>query len=167
MSSGELSDKMKFLLEEFENSSLWTVHIRRAGVEIHLSRDPNGSSAGRIARAAPEPRKVVTPNFNRIDPDAISQQADAADPSQLDIPEGTSIITAPNLGTFYLSPKPGAAPYVKIGQKIEVGDELCLIEVMKLFTAVRSEKAGTIKVILVADGAMVEAGQPLFAIEED
>ena len=74
------------------------------------------------------------------------------------------IITAPNLGTFYRAPKPGAAPYVEVGSSFAIGDELCLIEVMKLFTSVRAEQAGRLLAILAEDGAMVEAGQPLFAM---
>lgn len=76
------------------------------------------------------------------------------------------MIEAPNLGTFYRSPKPGAAPYVEVGQAIAAGQDLCLIEVMKLFTALRSEVIGTVVAVLVEDGAMVESGQPLFAVKE-
>lgn len=49
------------------------------------------------------------------------------------------VVEAPNLGTFYRSPKPGAPPFVEIGQEVQKGAELCLIEVMKLFTSVRAE----------------------------
>lgn len=83
------------------------------------------------------------------------------------MPQGAIIVSAPNLGTFYRAPKPGAANYVEVGSKVNAGDELCLIEVMKLFTAVRAEAAGTVHSVLVEDGAMVEGGQPLFALVRD
>ncbi|MFD2578913.1 acetyl-CoA carboxylase biotin carboxyl carrier protein [Novosphingobium colocasiae] len=73
----------------------------------------------------------------------------------------------PNLGTFYRAPKPGAANYVEVGSKVKAGDELCLIEVMKLFTALTAETSGTIHSVLVDDGEMVEGGQPLFALVRD
>ena len=76
-------------------------------------------------------------------------------------------VQAPNLGTFYRSPKPGAAAFVEIGQRVVAGAELCLIEVMKLFTSVRADVAGTVRHIAVADGALVEGGQPLIYIESD
>jgi acetyl-CoA carboxylase biotin carboxyl carrier protein len=56
---------------------------------------------------------------------------------------------------------------VEVGERVEKGAELCLIEVMKLFTTVRSEVTGTIEAVLVEDSAMVEAGQPLFAVRAD
>ena len=60
-----------------------------------------------------------------------------------------SLVRAPNLGTFYRAPKPGAAPYVAIGQKVEAETEVCLIEVMKLFTSVCAGVAGTVREVLV------------------
>ncbi|MFN6980166.1 MAG: acetyl-CoA carboxylase biotin carboxyl carrier protein, partial [Gemmobacter sp.] len=74
-------------------------------------------------------------------------------------------IPAPNLGTFYRAPKPGAPPYCEVGQRVTEDSELCLIEVMKLFTSLRSGVAGTVRRICVPDGAMVEHGQILFYIE--
>jgi acetyl-CoA carboxylase biotin carboxyl carrier protein len=73
-------------------------------------------------------------------------------------------VLAPYLGTFYRSPKPGSPPYVELGQTVGSEDEVCLVEVMKLFTAVRAGIAGTIAQVLAKDGDIVEAGQPLFVI---
>ena len=75
------------------------------------------------------------------------------------------MVRAPNLGTFYRAPKPGAPPYVSLGQRVEAETELCLIEVMKLFTSVPSGVRGTVKQILVEDSQLVEFGQPLFVID--
>ena len=74
-------------------------------------------------------------------------------------------ITAPNLGTFYRAPKPGAPPYVEVGQAVEPGTEVCLIEVMKLFTPVSAGTAGVVREICIEDGQMVEFGQLLVIIE--
>jgi biotin carboxyl carrier protein len=75
------------------------------------------------------------------------------------------VINAPNLGTFYRAPKPGAAPFVEVGQAVDEGTELCLVEVMKLFTSVRAPVAGTIMHVAAQDGALVEGGQPLMYIQ--
>ena len=96
---------------------------------------------------------------------APAPQPAVAAPSAL--PAGATIVPAPNLGTFYRAPKPGAANYVEVGSKVAAGEELCLIEVMKLFTAVRADESGTVHSVLVEDGAMVEGGQPLFALLRD
>jgi acetyl-CoA carboxylase biotin carboxyl carrier protein len=82
-----------------------------------------------------------------------------------DVPLHWIAVTAPNLGTFYRSPKPGAAAYVDIGQPVEVDTEICLIEVMKLFTAVRAGVTGIVRRICAKDAEMVEFGQTLFYIE--
>jgi len=77
-----------------------------------------------------------------------------------------TIIKAPLVGTFYLSPKPGQPPFVEVGTNIKVSDTLCIVEAMKIFNEIESEFSGVIKGILVQDGEPVEFDQPLFKIEE-
>jgi acetyl-CoA carboxylase biotin carboxyl carrier protein len=165
MSAGELPDNLKTLMEEFTRSGLRELHIRTGTIEVYLSSDSAATSPSRAAvspqvqvSAAPVPQ--AKPKPKPVQAPATAKVADAA------LPVGAVIVRAPNLGTFYRSPKPGAAPYVEVGSKVAVGDEVCLIEVMKLFTAVGCEIAGTIHSVLVEDGAMVEADQPLFAVVE-
>lgn len=74
----------------------------------------------------------------------------------------TEVITAPLVGTFYESPKPGEPPFINIGDVIEVGQSLCIIEAMKIFNAIESDYSGEIVDVLVQDGEPVEFGQPLF-----
>ena len=168
MSSGDFPEKLTYLLQEFERSSLREVHIRRGDIEIYLSRDAAPAGRGSIRRdgkggagaSAPGPRPHAA-----APPAAAAPAASAAGPAAA-LPPGGVVITAANIGTFYRSPKPGSAPYVEVGDTISVGDELCLIEVMKLFTALASDKGGRIHSILVEDGVMVEGGQPLFVVVE-
>ena len=81
------------------------------------------------------------------------------------IRDGWAVVRAPSLGTFYRSPKPGSPPYCEAGQAIGSQQELGLLEVMKLFTTVRSGVAGTVREILAKDEELVEFDQPLFVIE--
>ena len=74
----------------------------------------------------------------------------------------TEVIKAPLVGTFYESPKPGEPPFINIGDVIEVGQSLCIIEAMKIFNAIESDYSGEIVDVLVQDGEPVEFGQPLF-----
>lgn len=76
-------------------------------------------------------------------------------------------VIAPNLGTFYRSPKPGSPPFVEIGQQVAPNTELCLLEVMKLFTSVNAGVSGTIAQVAAADAELVEGGQVLFYIRKD
>ena len=68
------------------------------------------------------------------------------------------------MGTFYRSPKPGAPVFVDVGSDVTPDTDLCLVEVMKLFTAVRAPVVGRIHAVLAEDGQMVEVGQPLFEL---
>lgn len=80
-------------------------------------------------------------------------------------PTAGFVISAATYGVVHLSPAPDAAPFVQVGQRVEAGQSLCVIEAMKVFSPIEAEKAGTIVAILVADGADVTAGQPLFRLE--
>jgi len=73
-------------------------------------------------------------------------------------------VTAPMLGTFYLRPEPTAEPFFKVGDQIEAGQTLCIIEAMKMMYEVKAETSGTLKEILVEEGDVVEYEQPLFMI---
>ena len=81
------------------------------------------------------------------------------------MPDHWVAVRAPNLGTFYRSPKPGVPPYVTVGQPVAADTEVCLIEVMKLFTSVLAGVEGAVRKVLVEDSELVEYGQPLFLIE--
>ena len=78
-----------------------------------------------------------------------------------------TIINAPLVGTFYQSSKPGEKPFVEVGNSLNIGDPLCIIEAMKIFNTIESEYAGEIKEIFVQDGEPVEYGQALFSIDSN
>ena len=73
-------------------------------------------------------------------------------------------IDSPMVGIIYLTPKPSTPPFAKKGQKIKKGDTICLIEAMKTFNEIKSDRDCTIKTVLVKNGEAVEFGQPLFEI---
>lgn len=162
----KMSD-IEALIEVFQASDWDELHIAMEGFEIFLSNDPAARMPG-AAPAAPAPAvppaALPAPAPAGAAP-AAAVSAAAAAPDEGAVPPNWVAVTAPNLGTFYRAPKPGAAPYVEVGQTVTEDSELCLIEVMKLFTALRSGVAGTVRRICVPDGAMVEHGQTLFWIE--
>lgn len=156
-------DALKQLLEEFSRSGVRELHVRTTDFELYLSTDPTAGRNAALAAApkAPSPQVIAPPAPAPLAPAA--QQAPKSAPVSA-LPSDAIIITAPNLGTFYRAPKPGAANYVEVGARVKAGDELCLIEVMKLFTSLKAAEDGVIHSVLVEDGAMVEGGQPLFAL---
>jgi acetyl-CoA carboxylase biotin carboxyl carrier protein len=77
---------------------------------------------------------------------------------------GMTAITAPLLGTFYCAPSPGATPFVQVGDLVQPGQQIAIIEAMKLMNAVEADQAGRVAEVLVADGSPVEYGETLFVL---
>ncbi len=84
--------------------------------------------------------------------------------TKIDKNEEIITIDSPMVGVIYLTPKPSSPPFAKKGQKIKKGDTICLIEAMKTFNEIKSDKDCTIKSVLIKNGEAVEFGQPLFEI---
>ncbi len=146
------------LIELFNRSEWDEMHLKTDDLEIFLSNDPQARR--------PSAQIVAVPVAAQMAVSAVSAApATAAHPTEISIPPGMVGVRAPNLGTFYRAPKPGAPSYVEVGQAIEAEAEVCLIEVMKLFTPVKSGVKGTVRQICVNDGSMVEYEQLLVIIE--
>ena len=80
------------------------------------------------------------------------------------VPQGHTV-DSPMVGTFYEAPSPGAKPFVEVGQKVSVGDTLCIIEAMKMMNQIEADKAGTVRQILIENGQPVEFDQDLFILD--
>lgn len=158
-----MTNKMKdveALIRLFEQSNWDEMRLEVDGLSLTLSNDPNaGARAGTSVPAAVTHAPAMAVAAKPATPGA------AAAASTTVVPDGLVAIRAPNLGTFYRAPKPGAAPYVELGQAIEPETEVCLIEVMKLFTPVKAGVRGKLVRICVEDGRMVDYDAPLFLVE--
>lgn len=153
---------LEALMELFEKSDWKELDLRTEGFELYLSKDPTRRrSHGPVAGPVPAPSAPAT----ALGTAATAAAAGAAAAAATAIPASWVAVKAPNLGTFYRSPKPGAAPYVELGQSVTTETEVCLIEVMKLFTSVRATVAGVVRRIAVQDAEMVEHDQILLYIE--
>lgn len=148
------------LIELFKTSSWDEMHVQVGEFELFLSNDPQATGPGR-AFASPLAPSAALPGVAR--PSAAP--AAVPEPMSSAIPAGLIAIRAPNLGTFYRAPKPGAPSYVEVGQAIEAHTEICLIEVMKLFAPVAAGVRGVVREVLVKDGEMVEFDALLMLIE--
>ncbi len=152
------------LMELFHESDWDELHLKSETIELFLSNDPGATLPG---QGTPMTAAVQSPSSgaNEVAVPPI-QQPSAPEMRMLarEVPSGMVAIRAPNLGTFYRAPKPGATPYVEVGQAVDLETEVCLVEVMKLFTPVRAGVVGTIQEICVADGDMVEFDQVLFIV---
>ncbi|WP_044406327.1 acetyl-CoA carboxylase biotin carboxyl carrier protein [Thiomicrospira microaerophila] len=145
------------LIEIVEESNIAEIEIKEGEHTVRITRNK-------------EPIMMQAPAMQQ----AYQQQpapAPAAAPASAPVVESTppaisgEPITSPMVGTFYAAPSPDAPVFVQIGQKVNVGDTLCIIEAMKIMNPIEAEVSGTIKQILVSNADPVEYGQTLFIIE--
>ncbi|HQU17217.1 MAG: acetyl-CoA carboxylase, biotin carboxyl carrier protein [Chromatiales bacterium 21-64-14] len=148
--------KVKKLIELLEESNLAELEIREGEESVRISRygpvPPADPRAGYATYMVPPPAAAGTPGAT-----APVETAEDA------LPSG-HVIHSPMVGTFYQAPTPGASPFVQVGQSIQAGDVLCIIEAMKMLNQIESDVAGVIKAIVGENGQPVEYGQPLFVI---
>lgn len=160
------ADDIENLLEIFKQSGWDEMHLQTGDLEIFLSNDSSAQGPRAATAATPAPVAAPAAPVAAAGTSAAPIIIGAAAPSgHAPIPAGHVAIKAPNLGTFYRSPKPGAAAYVEIGQQIEATTEVCLIEVMKLFTPVQGGVKGIVREIRARDGQMVEFDEVLIVVE--
>ena len=142
--------KIKKLIELLENSSLTEIEIVEGEESVRLAR-------GGMLQAAPMPAAPVAAAPVIAAPAA--EQLEEED----QIPEGEAVLS-PMVGTFYGASSPEAKAFVSLGQRVGVGDTLCIIEAMKMFNQIESDVSGTVVAILAENGQPVEYDQPLFVI---
>lgn len=159
------ADEIKNLIQIFDESEWKELALQVEDFRIFLSRDPDSAGAPWQAAAASHPAASPAPAAQPAAAAAPASPASAAREDVPAVPDGCVVVKAPNLGIFYRSPKPGAPPYVELGAEVDEETEICLIEVMKLFTPVHAGLRGTVRHVCVEDGEMVDHAQPLFYIE--
>jgi acetyl-CoA carboxylase biotin carboxyl carrier protein len=155
------------IVELFKSGDWNELELRYGESELFLSKRAGDRPSWGAEEPAPQqtsaPRAAV--DRSPANPTSKALSAPMAPPTAVPIPEGHVIVAAPSLGSFYRAAKPGVPPFVEIGAQVTPDTELCLIEVMKLFTTLRAGVRGMVTQILVADGAMIERGQSLFVID--
>jgi biotin carboxyl carrier protein len=161
------------LIQLFELSDWQELALRVGDCELFLSKNrgsgaswsANGAHATLppAATASSQPSAHVSPpEHSGTGPEPV-QVPDS--PDRYQAPAGCSVVTAPSLGTFHRAAQPGAAALVEVDSQVDKDTELCRIEVMKRFTALRAGVAGTVREVYVKDGDLVEFAQPLFLID--
>jgi acetyl-CoA carboxylase biotin carboxyl carrier protein len=146
--------KVKKLIELLEESAISEIEIKEGEDSVRISR---GVAAAQMIPAMP-PQMVAPP----LSPIAPGQAVEVAEVSS--IPDGT-VIESPMVGTFYRSSSPGAKSFVEVGQAVQKGDTICIIEAMKILNQIEAEVSGTVVAILVDNDSPVEYGEPLIVIK--
>jgi acetyl-CoA carboxylase biotin carboxyl carrier protein len=146
--------KVKKLIELIEESDIAEIEIHEGEESVRINR----YSSSQPVTVAQAPAPVAAAPAAISTPEPQPAQSNAAEPSG-------HVIKSPMVGTYYSSSAPDSPPFVTIGQSIQKGDTLCIIEAMKILNQIESDTSGVVKSILSENGQAVEFDQPLFVIE--
>ena len=154
--------KVKKLIELLDESGIAEIEITEGEESLRISRYAQGAPApAPVTIAAP----VAAP-APAAAPVATEAPAAAAPAAPAEADEEGFLVTAPMVGTFYAASSPGAAPYVQVGDRVNEGDTLCIIEAMKMMNQIEADVSGVVKSIRVQNGEPVEYGQTLIVIDQ-
>jgi acetyl-CoA carboxylase biotin carboxyl carrier protein len=145
--------KVKKLIELLEESQVAEIEIHEGEESVRISRMPQAVPAQTFVQAPPA--MMAAP--------AAAAPAAAPVADEPAVPEGHTV-DSPMVGTFYEAASPGAKPFVDVGQQVNAGDTLCIIEAMKMLNQIEADKSGKVTARLVENGQPVEFGQALFVI---
>lgn len=150
------------LAEILDKSNLTELEYEDEGCRICLTRDFSGAAVAPQYAPAPQFAPAPMPASAPVAP--VQTVVETKAPTE-DLSKHSGAVKSPMVGVIYLAPEPGAANYVKVGDSVNVGDTICLIEAMKTFNPVKAATAGKITQILVGAGDPVEYGETLMIIE--
>tara|TARA_Y100000768_G_scaffold364445_2_gene324903 strand:- start:3097 stop:3603 length:507 start_codon:yes stop_codon:yes gene_type:complete len=163
-------DRIKKLITILEDSNINSMEVSSfwGFLKIKLSKSSSNSNntykpdfpIDRDANTSPSPQNIADSLTSANIESSTTEESASADVSG-------HIQKAPLVGTVYLSPKPGEDNFICEGQKVTKGDTICIIEAMKIFNEIESEKTGTVKLIYVENESPVEFGQPIVEIIPD
>jgi acetyl-CoA carboxylase biotin carboxyl carrier protein len=146
--------KLKKLIDLVQESGIAELEITEGEEKVRINRVGIPGHPGMMAgMQVSAPMAVAAPT-------AAAAAPLAAAPAE---PEG-HVVKSPMVGTFYRSSAPGSKPFIEIGQNVNAGETLCIIEAMKLLNEIEADQSGVVKKVLVENGQPVEYGQPLFII---
>ncbi len=157
MNQKEIKELIEFLIEK----DITEFELERGDVKLRVKR---GHETHIVAAPAAPVMSVAAPPVSRPSvPAPAAVAAPAAPPAEeVDL----HYVKSPIVGTYYESPSPGSPPFIKVGDSVKEGQVLCIVEAMKLMNEIEADASGEIVKILVANGAPVEYGMPLFAIRK-
>jgi acetyl-CoA carboxylase biotin carboxyl carrier protein len=152
--------KVKKLIELLDESGIAEIEITEGEDSVRISR--NVSPGVAFAPAGPVPAPPAAPAAAAAAPSTPAAAPAASSESE----EEGYLVTAPMVGTFYSAPSPGSPSFVQVGDRVNEGDTLCIIEAMKMMNQIEADVSGVVKSIRVQNGEPVEYGQILFVIDQ-
>ncbi len=154
---------LRRLLRIFDESSASELSIEEEGMTVHMSKPSAQAPVMMPGYAMP----AVPAAVSAAPVAAASAPAPAAAAEPAAAADSAHKVVSPIVGTFYRAPSPDADAFVQVGQHVNVGDTLCIVEAMKLMNEIESDATGTVIKILVENGQPVEYNQPIFLVKPD
>ena len=149
--------KIKKLIDLIQESDVAEIEIKEGEESVRISR-----------ASATAPMMMASPAMQQYAPAPMAAAPVAAAAADIEAPAAANLdkaVKSPMVGTFYRSSSPESASFVEVGQSVSAGDVICIIEAMKMFNQIESDRSGIVKAILVENGNPVEFGEPLVIIE--
>lgn len=154
--------KVKKLIELLDESGIAEIEITEGEESVRISRYGPGAATAAPVAFAPAVAATAPPGAAApAAPTAAAQTTAAAEPDE----DGYEV-KAPMVGTFYAATSPGAAPFVQVGDRVNEGDTLCVIEAMKMMNQIEADVSGVVKSIRMQNGEPVEFGQTVIVIDQ-
>jgi acetyl-CoA carboxylase biotin carboxyl carrier protein len=153
---------LRRLLRIFDESSASELSIEEEGMSVHMAKPSSQAPVMMQGYTMPAPVTAAAPAAPSAAPAAVASAPVASAPA-----DNGQTVTSPIVGTFYRAPSPDADAFVQVGQHVNAGDTLCIVEAMKLMNEIESDVTGTITKILVENGQPVEYNQPIFLVKPD
>lgn len=147
--------KLKKLIDLVEESGIAELEVTEGEEKVRITRVNQNVAA------------FAQPMHYQLPPAAVPAAAPAAAEAPADTGNGLPaghVVKSPMVGSFYRASGPDSKPFVEVGQTVNAGDTLCIIEAMKLMNEIEADVSGTVKAILISNGEPVEYGEPLFVI---
>lgn len=156
--------KIKKLIELLEESGISELEITEGEESVRISRHSTAPQQQMMHYPMQAPMQQPMQNSGQSAPAQQQSHDSAPEAAKAEEVSGT-IVRSPMVGTYYESPAPGSKAFIAVGQRVNVGDTLCIVEAMKMMNHIEAEVSGVVKQILVDNEAPVEFDQPLFVIE--
>jgi acetyl-CoA carboxylase biotin carboxyl carrier protein len=152
---------IKAIIDAFERSDWAEIDVRAGSLRVHLSTQAQTQAGS----TPPQPVVARAEGATRDDVGGAAEPVLPPPPTAAEIPAGAFVVASPAPGIFWRSPSPGAPPFAAVGDAVEAGATMCIVEVMKLMNHVVSDIAGTVVGIYAENGTRVDLGSALFAVE--
>ena len=159
-------EQIKELIEMVAKHRLHGLELERSGFKLSISGESVAAPAPARTAAEATPATAATSGAAPVAAAGVTAAAPAPAAAEA-APVDSHVIKSPIVGTFYAAPSPDAEPFVRVGDRVRVGQVLCIVEAMKLMNEIESDVAGTVLQVYPKNAQPVEYGEPLFAIKAD